>query len=212
MSIATADIFAESGTLLGRGIYDVIEVSRLVERDPETVAVWTSGRTPLHRVETRPLYAFLDLISIWVISELVRRKVPKGEIRRGAKYLADQLDTEYPFAHRGIATVGSSVFGEFGEWIDVGKSGQMAFQSVIENYVRPVEYGRDGLAAIWRPAEGVWINPQVQAGSPCVEGTRIPTALLAALASEDEDPGDLADDYDLPIAQVKAALKFERAA
>ena len=32
--------------LLGRGIYDVAEVSRIVRRHPETVARWTRGTDP----------------------------------------------------------------------------------------------------------------------------------------------------------------------
>jgi uncharacterized protein (DUF433 family) len=209
--IATPKPSTKTEPLLGRGIYDVVEVARLVSRDPETVSRWTSGRSPLHSVESKPLYSFLDLISLWVVSELIERGVPKVEIRNGASYLAKELGTTYPLAHKALATVGGAVFGRFGDWVDVGKSGQLAFQDIIEAYLRPVEYGRDGLAMIWRPAEGVSINPRVQAGSPCVEGTRIPTAVLAALVAENEDQDDIAADYELSIAQVKAALTFEAA-
>jgi len=96
--------------------------------------------------------------------------------------------------------------------VDIGKSGQLAFHDTIKNYLRPVEYGPDELAAVWRPANGVWVNPKVQAGSPCVDGTRVPTGVLAALIDEDEDPEDVADDYELDVTQVIAALEFERAA
>jgi uncharacterized protein (DUF433 family) len=148
-----------------------------------------------------------------VISELIGRGVSKKEIRAGRDYLATELDILFPFAHRRLATVGGAFFGELAtEWIDVGKSGQQAFQTVIEEYVRPIEFGLDDLAAIWRPTSGVWINPRVQAGSPCVDGTRVPTAVLAALAADDEDPQDLAADFGLDIEQVEAALKFEKAA
>jgi uncharacterized protein (DUF433 family) len=152
------------------------------------------------------------VISLWVIPELIDRGVPKGEIRTGRDYVADKLETPFPFAHKRLATVGGAFFREFAaEWIDVGKSGQQAFQTVIEDHVRPIEFGPDDLAAIWRPAVGVWINPRVQAGSPCVDGTRVPTAVLAALVADD-DPNDLAADFELDISQVQAALKFEKAA
>ncbi|MGQ0847724.1 MAG: DUF433 domain-containing protein [Actinomycetota bacterium] len=212
MSIATSKQSARVGGLLGRGIYDVVEVSRLVKRDPETIDRWSGGRVPLHRVSTKPLYVFLDLISLWVISELVDRNVPKSEISSGAQYLAEQLRTPYPFAHKALATAGGAFFGRFGEWIDVGKRGQMAFQTTIKKYLRPLEYGPDGLAAIWKPTNGVWINPEVQAGSPCIDGTRIPTAIVAALRDANEDPEDIAADYELDLEQVEEALAFERAA
>lgn len=212
MIIAKPKQSASDEQLLGRGIYDVVEVARLVRRDPETIDRWTKSRTPLHRVKGKPLYAFHDLISLWVISELVDRKVPKKEIRSGAEYLGEKLGTEYPFAHKALATAGIAVFGHLAEWVDVGKRGQMAFQGTIKEYLKPLVYGADGLAAIWRPALGVWINPEVQAGSPCVDGTRIPTSTLAALTGVDEDPEDIAEDYELDLEQVKAALAFERAA
>ena len=69
--------------LLGRGIYDVAEVARIVRRHPETVARWTRGTDPLHHVESGRIVSFLDVISLWVISELIRRGVPKREIRVG---------------------------------------------------------------------------------------------------------------------------------
>ena len=55
--------------LLGRGIYDLAEAARVVGRDPDTVARWTRGANPLHRIESDRIISFLDLISLWVISE-----------------------------------------------------------------------------------------------------------------------------------------------
>ncbi|HJR86555.1 MAG TPA: DUF433 domain-containing protein [Acidimicrobiia bacterium] len=211
--IANEKTAALDHPLIGRGIYDVVDVARLVGRDPETISRWTGGREALHQVRAKPLFTFLDMISLWVISELITRGVSKYELRAGRDYLATKLETQFPFAHKRLATVGGAFFGELAaEWIDVGKSGQRAFQTVIEDYVRPIEFGADDLAAIWRPRGGVWINPSVQAGSPCIDGTRVPTALLAALVAEDEDPQNLAADFDLDVGQVEAALKFERAA
>lgn len=199
--------------LIGKGIYDVVDIARLIGRDPETVSRWTAGRESLHRVPTKPLFTFLDMISLWVISELIARDVPKDEIRAGRAYVEEKLETQYPFAHKRLATVGGAFFGKLAEeWIDVGKLGQQAFQVVIETYVRPIEFGPDDLAAIWRPTVGVWINPRVQTGSPCVDGTRVPTSVLASLFADDVDPKDLAADFELEIGQVNAALRFEEAA
>jgi len=66
------------------------------------------------------------------------------------------------------------------------------------------------MAAIWRPHVKVWLNPRVQAGTPCVDRTRVPTLVIAGLAKEGEDPEDIADDLELRRDQVHAALDFER--
>ena len=63
--------------LLGRGIYDIAEAARIVRRHPDTVARWTRGTDPLNHVESDRIISFLDLISLWVISELIRRGVPR---------------------------------------------------------------------------------------------------------------------------------------
>ena len=82
--------------------------------------------------------------------------------------------------------------------------------------LEPIEFNDDGMAAIWRPRAEVWINPAVQAGEPCVDGTRVPTALIARLlpayddkAASEEDIAEVSDDYRLSVAKVRAALDFE---
>lgn len=198
--------------LLGRGIYDLVEAARLIRRDPETVARWTRGKQPLYPIAATRFLSFLDLVSLLVISELVDRAVPRREIRAGADYLAKTLNTDYPFAHEQLATAGSAFFGKVGDWVDVGKGGQGAFEPVVRDLLRPIEYGADQLAAIWRPRTGVWVNPAVQAGAPCVDGTRVPTRVIADLADADEDPEDIAEDLHLTVSAVAAALEYERAA
>ncbi len=65
------------------------------------------------------------------------------------------------------------------------------------------------MATIWRPHTCVWINPEVQAGTPCVDGTRIPTGTLADLHDAGLEFEDLSDDYQLSIGQVRAAIGYE---
>jgi len=69
---------------------------------------------------------------------------------------------------------------------------------------------------IWTPHDSVWINPHVQAGAPCVEGTRVPTQQLAGLLGLADMPDDdairrVCDDYRLTPAQVTSALEYELA-
>lgn len=204
--------FETSERLLGRGIYDLLEVARMLRRDPETIGRWTRSKEPLHGVAATRIFSFLDVISLLVISELIDRGVSKREIRAGAEYLADKLDTHFPFAHEEIATAGAAFFGNVGAWVDVGKRGQGAFELVIRDFLRPIEYGANHLAAIWRPQPGVWVNPSVQAGAPCIEGTRVPTRIVADLRAAEEHPEDIAEDLLLDLTQVQAAIEYEHAA
>lgn len=197
-----------STRLCGAGIYDLAEAARLVGRAADTIARWVRGAEALHRVRDAKILNFLDLISLLVISELVRRRVPKPEIRRGGEYLSRQLDTRYPFAHKDIITVGAAWFGKFGDWV----GGQLAFQDAIREYLKPISYGGDDLASAWRPRPRILVNPAIQAGAPCIEGTRVPTLMLAKLAESPEDYQQIAGDYRLTVEDVQAAVEYELAA
>ncbi len=201
-----------STKLLGRGKYDLVEAARMIRRDPHTVARWTQAQPPLHSISASPHLTFLDLVSLYVISELRRRNVSIADIRRGGQYLAERLHTSYPFAHRDLASVGWSFFGKLGDWVDVGKRGQRAFPNTIESVLQPIAFGNDHLAQVWRPAKDVWINPLVQAGAPCINGTRVPTRLIADLVKAGEPLPAIAEDLNLDVSQVEAAVQYEEAA
>lgn len=202
-------------TVISRGIYDPIEVARLVRVHPDTIARWTTGKRPIVAPSFESFFDFEDLVSLLVIAQLWRRHVPTDEIRKGVEALADELGVERPLAHvdapERLATVGKAFFANFGEWADVGKGFQLAFMPMIAPVLRPLEYDSDGMANLWRPLDQVTAAPAVQAGTPCVEGTRIPTATIDGLVRVDEDIDDIAFDFDLEVEQIKAALEFEDA-
>ena len=176
---------------LGRGIYDIAEVARLIGKTRGRVEGWTrprSGRPPLLTGELAGLFSFWDLISLRVIAELIDRRVPRDAIATGAEHLARSLGTARPFAHKKLATVGAGFFAD-------------------------ITFDESSMAKIWRPYPCVWINPEVQAGAPCVDGTRIPTAQIAGLIGidnlADEDIDKVCDDYRITSEQVEAALDYE---
>lgn len=201
-----------AGSYLGRGIYDVAEVARLIRRTRGRVEGWTRAgahKAPLLSGELDGLFSFWDLLSLRVIGELTERGVPRSEIARGAEYLAAELETHRPFAHEGLATVGRGFFAHLGSWVDVGMGGQQAFQVVVEPLLEPITFNDSGMATIWRPHASVWVNPEVQAGAPCVDGTRIPTGTLADLQRAGLGIEELSDDYQLSVEQVQAAIAYE---
>ena len=212
---------AGSGTVsyLGRGIYDIEEVARLIRIGRTRVEGWTRphrSKPPLLSGELDGLFSFWDLLSLRVVAELVGRGVSRAHIARGAEHLAETLGTNRPFAHRDLATVGTGFFAKIAnDWEDAGLRGQLALQSVIAPLLEPITFNDSNMASIWRPHKGVWINPAVQAGTPCVDGTRVPTHLLASLlgldGQDDEDLADVCDDYRLTPEQVQAALYYELA-
>lgn len=204
-----------TSALIGRGIYDPTEASRLIRVHPETLARWTTGKRPLVTPAFERFFDFEDLVSLLVIAELWRRSVHTSEIRRGIEVLAEELGVDRPLAHidapKRLATVGRAFFANIGEWADAGKGFQLAFQPMIEPVLRPLEYDTHGMAHLWRPIDLVTATPVVQAGTPCVEATRVPTSTIDGLVRVGEDLEDIGFDLDLEIEQIEAALRFEAA-
>lgn len=69
-------------------------------------------------------------------------------------------------------------------------------------------YGTDGPIA-YRPLPGVLVDPRVQFGRPCLEGTGIKTSVVASRVRGWESIGDVAIDYDVDEALVRAAVEYE---
>lgn len=203
-------------TYLNRGMYDVVEAARLADASPSQVVRWgqsTSRRGPVIAPSLDGLYSFHDLISLRVVVQLVSRRLRLEVIAAGVADLVQRLQTERPLAHEEVklGTVGAAFFAHAsGEWIDVGKGGQAAFQELVLPAVKGVEYGVDHLAELWRPVHRVWLNPRVQAGASCIDHTRIPTATIHGLIQRGEHPLDIAGDYDLALDDVMAAEQFEQ--
>lgn len=204
-----------TSSLIGRGIYDPSEAARLVRVHPDTLTRWTTGERPLVTPAFERFFDFEDLVSLLVIGELWRRGVHTREIRRGIEVFAEELGVDRPLAHveapKRLATAGRAFFANIGEWADAGKGFQLAFQPMIEPVLRPLEYGTHGMANLWRPLDLVAVKPEVQAGTPCVEATRVPTSTIDGLVRVGEDIEDIAFDLDLEITQIEAALRFEAA-
>jgi uncharacterized protein (DUF433 family) len=207
-------------TLIGRGIYDSDEIARLTGVPVRDVSRWASapehGGGLLFPVDRR-LFTFWDLITVRVTATLLGRKVPLSHIRDARDHLTTKVDSDWPLAHFAvlsrIANVGRSVYvgdGDDGEdWFDATLGGQLPLDVVVEPLLQRLKFENHKLATEWSPREGIVLRPTVGAGTPCVEGTRIPTALLADLAAQGESVVDLADDYELTPDVVRRAIAYE---
>jgi uncharacterized protein (DUF433 family) len=203
-----------SATFLGRGLYDLPEISRLVCAPVATVEGWTrptSRRPRLLEAELDPLYSFYDLLTAKLIRELSQRGVPLGEIATGIDYLQQSTGSDRPFAHQEMATSGRNWFNKRGDQtVDVGKGGQLAWGDAVSPTLRSLSYGQGGMATVWRPMPRIWINPDVQAGASCIDESRTTTRLIWDLVEAGNSPADIAWQLELDDEDVLAAETFER--
>jgi len=205
-------------TLIGRGIYDSGEIARLTNVSVRDVSRWASTRQHgggLLFPTDRRLFTFWDLITVRATAALLSRGVPLANIRDAREHLATRVDSPWPLALHAvlesIGNVGRNVYVEIdGEWLDATLGGQGSLDVIIAPLLQRLTFDQAGLAESWRPQDGIVLRPAVQAGSPCVEGTRIASALLADLHGQGETVEDLADDYELTPELVRRAIDYER--
>lgn len=208
-----------TATLLNTGVYDAHEVAHLLGgRHVEQIIRWSTadakGNSPMVAPSHGRSFSFVDLVSLAVVAEVCRRQVPEVDVRHGIQALVDEYGFERPLSHQNViqtlATSGASFLANLkGGWFDIGKGGQGAFEQIVRVYLRTLSYDDLGVAAIWRPTPYVVLDPRIQAGAPCVEGTRIPTSTIHELL-DDETPEELAEEYGLTVEQIEAADHFEQ--
>lgn len=201
--------------LVGHGLYDLAEVSRLVGVTAETVSRWavpTSTRPALLEPQLDPLFSFHDLLTAQMIRELSRRGVKLLEIATGIDYLRDVTGVDRPFAHKEMATSGRSWFSAMeGQQVDVGRRGQLAWDEVVAPTLHTLTYDGDaGMASVWRPARRIWLNPRVQAGASCIDESRTTTRLIWDLVVAGTDVHDIVWQFELGLDDVLAAHTFEK--
>ncbi len=207
-----------SATMLGQGLYDAAEVGLLMGHHIEWVVRWSTDSSAGPAIVSPSfdrMFSFADLVSFRVALQVRDRGVPDGELRTAVETLRKRTGLGTPLANsqviRKLATSGRSFLSEVGggEFDDIGKGGQGVFKQVVEIHLARIDFDATGQPMRWRAAEGVVIDPAIQAGAPCVAGTRIPTATIHDLLV-DADPADVALDLGLTIEAIGLADEFEK--
>lgn len=207
-----------AATMLGQGLYDAAEVGWLLGHDPDWVVRWSTSSTAGPAVVAPSfgrMFSFVDLVSFRVGLIIRQQDVSDRHLRQGVETLRVRTGLVQPLASRDVisslATSGRSFLSDFGtgEFEDIGRGGQQVFQEVIRVHLTHIVFDADGDPERWNPAAGVVIDPAIQAGAPCIAGTRVPTATVATLL-RDEEPDDVALDFNVSVDAVRLAEKFEQ--
>ena len=204
-------------TMIGSGLYDATEIALLCGLTPDQVVRWstttTHGDAPV-RASFDRLFSFADLIAFTVARQVRENGVSDRHLRAGVAKLRGTHGNDNPLASSDvinrIATSGDSFLAQLvdDDYEDIGRGGQGTFQDVIKVHLKRIEFDVTGRPTRWSPFDGVSIDPEIQAGAPCIAGTRIPTAVVAARAADEFDD-EVAFDLDLELEAVAIAVRFE---
>lgn len=158
------------------------------------------------------LVAFEDVISFRVIAALRAAGVSWSRIRKAEEWLRSNTDHPRPFATQQLWTEHSEIFADFGDLlIAASKHGQIAM-SLIKEFLIPIHglQFENEVAARWEPRKHVLLDPRIQFGAPCINGTRIPTRSIWDMIRAGDPQSLVENAYDITSAELTAAVEWEQ--
>jgi hypothetical protein len=160
--------------------------------------------------------SFLDLIEVRIVNSLRVRNISWKAIRLAETHAKQIFKIDHPFATKKFKTDGRSIFAhlrkENGEraLIDLAAN-QLTFKSIVEPYLKDIEFDQNDQASIWRPMGArrrVLLDPKRNFGQPIVrEG--VPTLVLAR-AVKKQPLEAVASWFEVEKVAVRDAVEFER--
>lgn len=203
---------------LGGGVYALADLRAYLAfsgraEDGKRALPWLSRvLNPVAHTPRRPDYSFSDLISLFVVRELLKKGVRPHVIREAELWLREKWQTDRPFVSDEIQTDGSGVYTDdgliAGQIESADKHGQQVMREMIKDRLTRVHYD-EGSAAYWVPMDGVLIDPRVQFGAPVIAGTRIPTEAVADIA-RNRTMNAAAEQLRVPLSAARSAFDFEQ--
>lgn len=168
----------------------------------------------LQGVRDRKIFlTFRDLISLRVVAALRASGIKPAVIRSLERELRVRFGWQHPFVMADFWTLPPDVVMKVdGRPALPTRNWQMALDFFME-YVRPahgMSFDLFNEAATWTPTAGVLLDPKVQFGEPCIQGTRVPTQVIWAFYQAGDSVREIASAYGLLESQVESAIDWER--
>ena len=210
--------------------YTVEEAARYLLVPVNTIRYWTLGQTgaaPLTTVYSRkPLrLSFKNLVEIYVLESLREiHDIGLPRIRRSIEELRIEKPSKYPLADYQLATRGRKIYLECegNELINLTASGQHAFKTILNPFLRRVDRNAMGIAERLYPftsrehlqnpeqaPRAVVIDPRVAFGMPVLVNSRISTAFLMSRKNGGASISQLARDYGRSEEEIAEAISLE---
>lgn len=213
--------------------YTIPDAARYLRIPAGTIRSWTVGRSypvtegkrffePLIAVpqQTPRLLSFTNLIEIHVLRAIRQHhKIQLDKVRTALDFLEAQLNVTHPLAHEEFRTDSISLFIErYGTLINASAQGQTQLKAVLTQHLERIEPDDSGLAIKLYPFTRsdeahnpriVVIDPRIAFGRLVIDGTGIPTSIIAERYKAGDSLQDLTEDYDCDLSQIEEAIRCE---
>ncbi|MGB3410545.1 MAG: DUF433 domain-containing protein [Microthrixaceae bacterium] len=216
-------------------LYTFSEAARYVGMSPSTLASWAKGYTrhfpgrptvskgPIITSLPTPPGAervpFIGLVEATVVQAFRQTGLPLQRIRRALEELDAQGELEHALASKRLFTDGAQILYDYAE--SVGDralrlltltevtSGQRVFHEVIVDYLQRITFEdtwATGLALPITPEPVLYVRPDVASGDPLFVHGGAPLSAVLSRRRAGESVSSIADDYDIPVSDIEAAL------
>jgi uncharacterized protein (DUF433 family) len=216
--------------LIATGIFSVPEAAKLVGATERKVRGWVTGYgkgegplidNELGWVDGRLAFSFVNLMEIRFIAFFERAGVKLPHIRAILAEAKDLLNHPHPFATCIVfRTDGKRILAKIAKRNGIDdlydlKSHNYEMETVVFASLKTdVEYNPEGEIRSWRPrphtAPHVIVHPKFAFGQPVLRESRIPTRTLREAVTAESSAEAVAEQFEVPLKQVREAVKFER--
>ena len=209
-------------------IYSQSDVARIIVAPRSTVHDWASGYVSASGAFQPSVLtgvtggrgntvSFLALSEAYVLNAFRRAGLPLQRIRPAVDKLREHVGLDYALASKRLATDGAEVLLESADPGDrrlvVVRNGQAVFREVVEDYLRFITFGENGLAARLQLPQftdtDVTVAPMINGGRPTIVHRGIAIDDVLGRVRAGEPLNDVAHDFGLKLADV---LYLNRAA
>jgi|SRR5215203_1759246 len=216
--------------------YTIAQAARYVRISPTTLRSWVAGRPYQTSSGTRhsaPLISrpapedsrlsFPNLVEAHVLRSLrTRHEVPMSALRAALDYAENEFHIKRLLLSDDLRTAAGTVFIErLGQIIDIGRSGQIVLQELLNAHLKRIDRDVAGLPLRLYPVntarglEGpkiVAVDPKISFGRPIIAGKGVRTLTIVERLDAGEEREVVAADYRLEEHEIDEAILFERAA
>jgi len=195
------------------GSYTAAEVARLAGVSPRRIGSWAREGIILPSVSHRPnVYSYADAGEAIVAHYLVEKGKTPGQIKVAVHRLREQYGP-WPLASAPLAHDGGMLL-EWDEerqcWVSVDIPDHEVLEAtLLDLTVIRESLGRGGWVALKKPRKHIEVDPERHSGTPVVRGRRLPTSLVAGIASAEDGRKTLREDYGLSAAEIDDAVGYE---
>ena len=156
---------------------------------------------------------FRDLISLRAIAVMRANGVSHRQIITAERVLRNWYGHDYPFATMEFWMLPPKdiLIKEGGVLLSASRHLQSAMD-FFEEYMRPshnLTFDIFNISATWRPYDNVLLDPQIQYGEPCIEGTRVPTQVIWSFNKAGDNIDTLSYFYGIQKSRIEDAIAWE---